>query len=146
MLRLLVGDAAALALLLRATVSLGGDEPPAPELAVTVAGLRHWLPPLALEQVRLVGQRLRDDGRDLGHVAAAWLRAADLSAARAALVVTGDLPRTLAAIEACALDAVSAREAIGELVWASVTDEVWVTSERLRAASSPASSPARARL
>ena len=144
-LRLLVPDASVLALLLRATVSVACDEPPAPELAVTAAGLRRWLAPPALEQIGVVGRRLRDGGRDLGRVAAEWMRAADLTAARAALVVTGDLPRTLAAIEACALDPATVRHAVGELVWASITDEVWTTREALLASPAAPSRTAHAR-
>ena len=131
MLRLLVADAEVLTLLLRATVSMACNEPATPELAVTTAALKHSLPPLALDQLGVIGRRLRDQGRDLGRVAAEWLRGADLTAARAALVLSGDLPRTLAAVEACAFDPAGLRQALGELVWASVTDEVWVTRERL---------------
>lgn len=131
MLRLLVADAGVLTMLLRATVSVACDEAPSADLTVTAAALRHSLPPLALDQLAVIGRRLRDQGRDLHHVATAWLRAADLTAARAALVLTGDLPRTLAAVEACAFDPAGLRHALGELVWASVTDEVWVTRERM---------------
>ena len=131
MLRLLVADAEMLTTLLRATVSVACNEPVAGELQVTAAALRHSLPPLALDQLGVIGRRLRDEGRDLGRVAAAWLRGADLTAARAALVLSNDLPRTLAAVEACAFDPAGLRQALGELVWVSVTDEVWVTRERL---------------
>ena len=140
MLRLLVADAGVLTLLLRATVSVACNEPGSAELAVTAAALKRSLPPLALDQLGVIGRRLRDQGRDLARVAADWMRAADLTAARAALVLTGDLPRTLAAVEACAFDPAGLRHALGELVWASVTDEVWVTRERLvaEAMSAPA--------
>ncbi|MCU1279969.1 MAG: uncharacterized protein JWM53_3515, partial [bacterium] len=145
MLRLLVADAEVLTMLLRATVSVACDEPAAPELAVTTAALKHSLPPLALDQLGVIGRRLRDQGRDLARVAAEWLRGADLTAARAALVLSGDLPRTLAAVEACAFDPAGLRHALGELVWVSVTDEVWVTRERLVAgAAATASTGARA--
>jgi lipopolysaccharide biosynthesis regulator YciM len=131
MLRLLVADAEMLTTLLRATVSVACNEPPSGELAVTAAALRHSLPPLALDQLGVIGRRLRDEGRDLSRVAAAWLRGADLTAARAALVLSNDLPRTLAAVEGCAFDPAGLRHALGELVWVSVTDEVWVTRQRL---------------
>jgi hypothetical protein len=131
LLRLLVADAEMLTTLLRATVSVACNETTSAELAVTTAALRHSLPPLALDQLGVIGRRLRDEGRDLQRVAAAWLRGADLTAARAALVLSNDLPRTLAAVEACAFDPAGLRQALGELVWVSVTDEVWVTRERL---------------
>jgi tetratricopeptide (TPR) repeat protein len=131
MLRLLVADADVLTMLLRATVSVACNEPASADLAVTTAALKHSLPPLALDQLGVIGRRLRDQGRDLGRVAAEWLRGADLTAARAALVLSGDLPRTLAAVEACAFDPAGLRQALGELVWVSVTDEVWVTRERM---------------
>jgi hypothetical protein len=138
MLRLLVADADVLTMLLRATVSVACNEPAAADLAVTTAALKHSLLPLALDQLGVIGRRLRDQGRDLGRVAAEWLRAADLTAARAALVLSGDLPRTLAAVEACAFDPAGLRHALGELVWVSVTDEVWVTRERLIAGAAEA--------
>jgi len=130
-LRLLVPDADVLTMLLRATVTVACDEPVAADLAVTTAALKHSLPPLALDQLGVIGRRLREQGRDLSRVAAEWLRGADLTAARAALVLSNDLPRTLAAVEACAFDPAGLRHALGELVWVSVTDEVWVTRERL---------------
>ncbi|MGZ3407050.1 MAG: tetratricopeptide repeat protein, partial [Polyangia bacterium] len=138
MLRLLVADADVLTMLLQAAVSVACDEPASAELAVTTAALKHSLPPLALDQLGVIGRRLRDQGRDLGRVAAEWLRGADLTAARAALVLSGDLPRTLAAVEACAFDPAGLRHALGELVWVSVTDEVWVTRERLVAGAAAA--------
>ena len=70
MLRLLVADAEMLTTLLRATVSVACDEPATPELAVTTAALKHSLPPLALDQLGVIGRRLRDQGRDLSRVAA----------------------------------------------------------------------------
>ena len=146
MLRLLVADADVLTMLLRATVTVACDEPVAPELAVTTAALKHSLPPLALDQLGVIGRRLREQGRDLSRVAAEWLRGADLTAARAALVLSNDLSRTLAAVEACAFDPAGLRHALGELVWVSVTDEVWVTRERLiEGARDAAAQPAHAR-
>ena len=145
MLRLLVADAEVLTMLLRATVSVACDDPATPELAVTMAALKHSLPPLAADQVRTIGRRLRDQGRDLSRVAAEWLRGADLTAARAALVLSNDLPRTLAAVEACAFDPAGLRHALGELVWVSVTDEVWVTRERLVAGAADAMQAAQER-
>ena len=145
LLRLLVADVDVLTMLLRATVTVACDEPVAPELAVTTAALKHSLLPLALDQLGVIGRRLREQGRDLGRVAAEWLRAADLTAARAALVLSNDLPRTLAAVEACAFNPAGLRHALGELVWVSVTDEVWVTRERLIAGAEFAAQPAHAR-
>jgi hypothetical protein len=76
MLRLLVADAEVLTMLLRATVSVACDEPATPELAVTMAALKHSLTPLASDQLRTIGRRLRDQGRELGRVAVEWLRGA----------------------------------------------------------------------
>jgi hypothetical protein len=129
-------------MLLRATVSVACDEPASAELAVTTAALKHSLSPLGLDQLGVIGRRLRDQGRDLGRVAAEWMRGADLTAARAALVLSNDLPRTLAAVEACAFDPAGLRQSLGELVWVSVTDEVWVTRERLVEGAREAAQPA----
>jgi tetratricopeptide (TPR) repeat protein len=133
-LRLLIGDPNALALMLRAVIAVAHDETPAPGEAVTAAALRRWLQPLALDQLNVVGRRLREEGGELIHRANGWLRAADLSAARAALAITGDLERTLAALEECAANPRVARAARHELVWASVTDELWTVRRRLQVA------------
>jgi predicted Zn-dependent protease len=133
-LRLLVGEPRALALLLRAVIALAHDEAPTAGEAVTAAALKRRLPPLALDQVGVIGRRLRDEGRDLTQLAASWLRAADLTAARAALAITGDLERTIDAVEACAASPAAARAAEHELIWASVTDELWTVRKRLEAA------------
>jgi hypothetical protein len=120
-----------LALELRAVIAVAHDEPPAADAVVTAAALKRWLPPMALDQVTVIGRRLRDEGRDLTHLAAEWLRAVDLTAARAALAVTGDLERTMDAVEACGASPAAARAAIRELAWASVSDELWAVASRL---------------
>jgi hypothetical protein len=133
-----VGDASLLALLLRAVVKVAHDEAPSADEAVTAAALKRWLLPVALDQLGTVGRRLREEGRDLTQVAAGWLRAVDLTAARTVLAITGDLERTIDAVQSCAASANSAREAKHELVWASITDELWAVRPRLAVA--PASS------
>jgi len=145
MLRLLVADADVLTMLLRATVAVACNEPATAELAVTTAALKHSLPPLQLDQLGVIGRHLKEQKRDLSRVASEWLRGADLTAARAALVLSNDLPRTLAAVEACAFDPAGLRQALGELVWFSVTDEVWETRQRLVEGANAVAEPAHAR-
>jgi hypothetical protein len=137
-LRLFVHDPEVLALIMRAVVAVAHDEEPAPEAKVTASALKRWLPPVALDQLVLIGRRLRIDGHDLTRLAAEWLHAADLTAARAALVITGDLERTMAAVEARASDDNAARGATRELIWASITDELWTVRDRvIHAAEAP---------
>jgi tetratricopeptide (TPR) repeat protein len=130
-LRLLVHDANVLAVVIRAAIAVAHDEEPSSEAKLTAAALKRWLSPVALDQLGVVGRRLRLDGREPARLAAEWLRAADLTAARAALVLTGDLPRTLAAVETRAAGDRAVREATRELVWASITDELWTVRRRI---------------
>ncbi|MDB4971161.1 MAG: Tetratricopeptide 2 repeat protein [Myxococcales bacterium] len=136
-LRLFVHDPDVLALIMRAVMAVAHDEEPAPEAKVTAAALERWLPPVALDQLSVVGRRLREEGHDVTRLAAQWLRAADLTAARAALVLTGDLERTMAAVEARASDENAARGATRELIWASITDALWTVRDRIIAAGAP---------
>lgn len=132
-LRLLVHDPNVLAVVVRAAVAVAHDEEPSSDAKLTAAALKRWLSPVALDQLGVVGRRLRQEGREPAQLAATWLRAADLTAARAALVLTGDLARTLAAVESRAADPNAAREATRELVWASITDELWTVRRRILA-------------
>jgi tetratricopeptide (TPR) repeat protein len=129
--RVLVHDPNVLAVLLRAVIALAYDEEPDADARLTAAALKRWLQPVVLDQLGVVGRRLREDGRDLVRLAAQWLRAADLTAARVALVLTGDLERTMAAVEARAADESAARAAVPQLVFASITDELWTVRQRL---------------
>jgi hypothetical protein len=132
-LRILIQDPSVMALVLKAVIAIAHDEQPEPEAKSTTAALRKWLHPVALDQLGVVGRRLRQDGRDLTKMAAQWLYAADLTAARATLVITGDLQRTVAAVESRAADERSAAAVALELIWASTTDELWRVRNRLMA-------------
>jgi len=140
-LRLLVHDPEVLALIVRAVIAMAHGEEPAPEARATAGALQRWLPPTALDQLGTVGRRLREEGHDVTRLAAQWMRAADLTAGRVALALTGDLERTMAAVEARAADENAARGAVRELVWASITDELWTVRDRVIA--SGANTPAR---
>jgi tetratricopeptide (TPR) repeat protein len=130
-LRVLVHDPNVLAVIMRAVIALAYDEEPEPDVRVTATAFKRWLQPVVLDQLNVIGRRLREDGRDLLRRGAQWLRAADLTAARAALVLTGDLERTMAAVEARAADESAARAALLELVRASVSDEIWTVRQRI---------------
>jgi tetratricopeptide (TPR) repeat protein len=130
-LRVLVHDPNVLAVIMRAVIALAYDEEPEPDARVTALAFKRWLQPVVLDQLNIVGRRLREDGRDLLRRGAQWLRAADLTAARAALVLTGDLERTMAAVEARAADESAARAALPELVRASISDEIWTVRQRI---------------
>jgi tetratricopeptide (TPR) repeat protein len=142
--RVLIHDPNVLAVLMRAVVALAYDEEPEADARETAAALKRRLQPVVLDQLGVVGRRLREDGRDFVRLAAAWLRAADLTAARVALVMTGDLPRTIAAVEARAADENAARAAVLELTWASITDALWTVRERIVAAAAESAERARA--
>jgi hypothetical protein len=144
--RVLVHDPNVLAVLMRAVIALAYDEEPEADARVTASALKRWLQPVVLDQLAVVGRRLREDGRDLVRLGAQWLRAADLTAARVALVLSGDLERTIAAVETRAADESAVRAAVPELVWASISDELWTVRQRIVTAAAQSAERARASL
>jgi tetratricopeptide (TPR) repeat protein len=124
-----------LAQLVDAAMALGDDQPRAPggTIAALAARLRATLEPLALNQVTTIGQCLRARGVESGEAVLAWMRAADLSAARAALLLVGDLALAarLAEVEP-GEHALSADERVLDLVAASVSESMLAAREQLR--------------
>jgi hypothetical protein len=128
-LRLFLEGGNALAVVLRAVRAVALGETIPPEAAETAAVLKRHLQAVALDQLGVIARHL--PGGDLQPLASSWLRAADLTAARAALALTGDLERTMRAVCARAADPRRAREAAIELAWSSVTDEIWKVRSRV---------------
>jgi len=106
---------------------------PQPELQRTVAGLKRALPPLQLEQVVAIGRKLREDGVRTDEAALAWLQAADLTALRAGLVMAGDLETAArgAAADGRPAGTRAPTERLLDLVWSSVTEEVFAVRRHL---------------
>jgi hypothetical protein len=94
--------------------------------------LRKHLSPLAFDQAVTVGRVLAEIGEDPHALAARWLRGADLTAARAALVASGDLRGALRhVLSGVAGSQIAPRDAVLDLVWFSVTDEYASVRTRL---------------
>jgi tetratricopeptide (TPR) repeat protein len=125
LLRLALPDAQALAVILEAVTALAREADGKGSAAWSRIGqtLRQHLTPLAFDQSVLVGRVLIDKGEDPQVHATRWLRGTDLTAARAALVVTGDVR---GAVKLLASDDqasyVEPNERLLDLIWFSVTD------------------------
>jgi len=95
----------------------------------------HWLAaslhPVALDQVVGLGKRLRAAAVDPGQAALDWLEATDRVADRLGLVVSGDLPSCVRALELEPATRVDRQDRVLELVWSSVTEEMFAVRARV---------------
>lgn len=103
------------------------------ETGKTVAAMRRALTPVQLEQVASIGRKLKQDGLRAEESALKWLQATDLTAIRAGYVMTGDLEasaRSIAA-EPQPATALPATQRLLDLVWSSVTEELFAVRKHL---------------
>jgi len=87
--------------------------------------LSSTLHAVELDQVRMLGERIRERQLHPMSAAAGWLAATERAADRIGLVVAGDLPACARVVERDAPDRVD------DLVWASVTEEMLAIRGRL---------------
>jgi len=142
----------ALAHLLETARTIGADAKPSDaELGRSVEGLRRSLTPIALDQLASLGRALGSPGQGtqpLFERLRGWLAAMDHSASRAGYVLSGDLARCVEALGKVPRPdhaAAPARRML-ELMWSSVTEEIFAAQEQLGlfgSASSHASSEPR---
>ncbi len=126
LLRLALPDPAALSLLVQTVMALvaEGEGKGRTVPGRTAEALRAHLSPLAFDQMIGVGRHLVERGEDPGALVRRWLRATDLTAGRAALALSGDLPRALRALLADDQQAFAGqKERVLDLCWASATEE-----------------------
>ena len=112
----------------------GASQPnPTGELAKTAQGFKRALTPVQLEQVASVGRKLRAAGVKSEAAALAWLQTSDLTASRAGLVLAGDLETCarLLAAEAQSASSLPAMQRLLDLVWSSVTEEMFAVRKHL---------------
>ncbi len=110
-----------------------GARTPSSEMGKTLMAMRRALPPVQLEQVAAIGRKLRADGVRPEEAAARWLQATDLTAIRAGFVMTGDLETSarLIAAEPQPATALPATQRLLDLVWSSVTEELFAVRKHL---------------
>jgi tetratricopeptide (TPR) repeat protein len=101
------------------------------ELATGAGTASRWLTQalhaVEQDQVRMLGDRIRERALHPMSAAAGWLAATERAADRIGLVVAGDLPTCARVIEREAPDRVD------DLVWASVTEEMLAIRGRVEA-------------
>lgn len=95
------------------------------------------LHPVELDQALAIGSRLRERGLSPMSAAVGWLAATERAADRIGLVVIGDLKTAMAALERDPAAAEAGRP--GDLLWASVTEEVLGVRGRVEAWTSASS-------
>jgi hypothetical protein len=122
--------------LLEAAVALARGTNPDGELGKTVAGLRHDLGPVALDQLVGLGQRLAAGERSLEERLRRWLAASDHTATRAGYLLCNDLATSLESIARGERpDHVATQERRRlELVWSSVTEDFFDVQARVAGA------------
>ncbi len=111
----------------------GAPPTPSPELQRTVAGLKRALPPLHPEQVVAVGKKIRENGMRTDEAAVQWLQATDLTAIRVGYALVGDLETCarLVAADGRPTGCKSPTERLLDLIWSSVTEEMFVVRRHL---------------
>jgi tetratricopeptide (TPR) repeat protein len=125
LLRLALPDANALAVIIDAVIALAREADGKGSAAWSRIGqaLRQHLTPLGFDQAVAVGRVLAERGEEPRVLAQRWLRGADLTAARAALVLSGDLSgamRVLASGDPPSY--AEPNERMLDLIWFSTTD------------------------
>jgi tetratricopeptide (TPR) repeat protein len=111
----------------------GADKPATGELGKTAQGLKRALSPGQLEQVSAIGRKLRAAGIKSDEAALKWLQTSDLTTSRAGLVLAGDLEgcARLLAAEPQSATALPATQRLLDLVWSSVTEEIFAVRKHL---------------
>jgi tetratricopeptide (TPR) repeat protein len=99
----------------------------------TAATIANHVTPVALDQVMALGRKLSSRDMSSQEAAARWLGAADHTASRAALAITGDLATCvrLLATEPAPAGQTSPAERVLELVWSSATEELFAVRKHL---------------
>jgi hypothetical protein len=125
-----------LGLIVDAAMALGeiaADKAPTGEMGKTVMMMRRALQPQQLENVAAIGRKLRAEATRSEEAALKWLQATDLTAIRAAYVMTGDLETTarLVAAEPQPATALPATQRLLDLVWSSATEELFAVRKHL---------------
>ena len=114
-------------------MALAGDNSVSIEGLRLSAALDKALPPPQLEQVKAIGLKLREANTRAEDAALAWLRATDLTGNRAGLLLGGDLESCarLVASEGQPAGAAAPTERLLDLVWSSVTEELFAAKRSL---------------
>jgi tetratricopeptide (TPR) repeat protein len=114
-----LADEAALARVIDAALALAAGGAETPGVAATLVLLRQTLSPTALDQVATVGARLRERGATASQeLARGWLTATELTAGRAALLVS-NLVTCVRRLE----ETGARRERVVDVIWSSTTDD-----------------------
>jgi tetratricopeptide (TPR) repeat protein len=140
-LRNLLPTAGQLAQIVDAVMALGEEpaaatadaRPPSGETGKTAQLLRRSLPPAQLEHLVQIGRKLRAAATNSEAAALAWLQNSDLTASRVGLVMSGDLETSarLLAGEPASPTALPATQRLLDLVWSSVTEELFAVRKHL---------------
>jgi len=113
------------------TLATGGDASASGNRSRAARWLIEQLHPVALDQVIGLGQRLHERRIDAGRAALDWLEATELAADRVGMVIAGDLTTCVRALEREPAAASDKKDRILELIWSSVTDEMFSVRARL---------------
>jgi tetratricopeptide (TPR) repeat protein len=129
--RLLCPRAGDLARMIRLAAAIGADSVDAHRHAAR--WLTTALHPLALDQLATLGRRVRERDLDPDQAALGWLEATERAADRIGLIVTGDLATCVDALRREPAAGSGRDHRIQELVWSSVTEEIFAVREHVEA-------------
>ncbi len=136
LLRFILPQPAQLQHIIEAALALGADNEGIGDVQKTVQGMKRALSPVALEQVTAVGRKLKADGGRAEALALSWLQATDLTGSRVGLLLAGDLETSarLVASEPATSTALPPMQRLLDLVWSSVTEDLFLAKKQLGAA------------
>lgn len=133
--RFVAGKSGSLGLMLDAALALSSGDNASGRVGEIAQGLRRALTPQGMEQVVRIGRSLLESygaGKSESLVAS-WLVATDLTAARAGLLLAGDLEAAATLLATDPIDGTgpSAKQRLLELIYFSVTEECFTLRQHL---------------
>ncbi len=131
--RLLCPRADELARILEVAAGLPAEGASAAAAAAGHTGrwLAATLRPVDLDQLAIVGERLRSRAIDPGPAALAWLEATERTGDRVGYLMAGDLATCVRALEREPATRSGKQERILDLIWSTITEPVFTVRERL---------------
>lgn len=117
---------------IEAVFTLAGDAA-TQDHARTVDVIKRTLQPAQFEQVVAIAKRLKATGQKPEQIVAGWLAATDLTATRIGFILLGDLELSarLLASDAAPVGALATTQRLLDLIWSSVTEEVFAVRKHL---------------
>ena len=133
LLRYILPQPAQLQHIIESALAIGAGDEGIGDVQKTVQGMKRALAPVALEQIAAVGRSLKAVSARPEALALTWLQATDLTGSRAGYLLAGDLETSARAVasEAASATALPTMQRLLDLVWSSVTEDLFLAKKQL---------------